>query len=75
MPTDTERMEFLETLCNRNISVGIKQIKQERMVYYNESELPIYSTDTRFILYSNGIEWSGEGNSVREAIDSVMEHI
>lgn len=70
MPTDTERMDFLESLRDRTIFVNKKS-----PAYYKPTDIHINGPD-RCILYARSldfnIEFQGYGESVRAAIDAAM---
>ena len=71
MTTDTERMEFLETLRNRAVFVN-----KRNPAYYKCTDIHI-SGPNRCVLYArnigSGVEFEGHGESVREAIDMAIE--
>ena len=71
MVTDTERMDFLETLRNRTTFVNKKN-----PAYYQSTDIHIHGPD-RCSLYARSlgsdIVFQGHGESVREAIDAAMQ--
>lgn len=72
MPTDAERMDFLETLRNRTIFLNKKN-----PVYYKSTDIHISGPDHCSIYARTevvgGIEFQGHGISVRETIDAAMK--
>jgi hypothetical protein len=72
MTTDTERMDFLETLRNRTIFVNKKN-----PAYYKRTDIHI-SGPAHCAIYArteigSSVEFEGHGESVREAIDAAMQ--
>lgn len=71
MATDTERMDFLETLRNRTIFVNKKN-----PAYYKRTDIHISGPDHCAIFarteIGSGVEFAGHGNTVRDAIDEAM---
>lgn len=70
MPTDMERLDFLETLRNRTVFVNKKN-----PAYYQPTDIHIHGPD-RCFLYArslgSNIVFQGHGESVRDAIDAAM---
>ena len=71
MNDDTKRMDFLETLRNRTIFVNKKN-----PAYYKRTDIHI-SGPAHCSIYArteigSGVEFEGQGESVREAIDAAM---
>ena len=70
MTTDTERMDFLETLRNRTVFVNKKN-----PVYYKRTDIHI-TGPVGCSIYARslgaGAEFDGHGVSVRDAIDEIM---
>ena len=70
MPTDMERLDFLETLRNRTVFVNKKN-----PAYYQPTDIHIHGPD-RCSLYARSlgsdIVFQGHGESVRDAIDAAM---
>ena len=71
MPTDAERIDFLETLRNRAIFPNKKN-----PAYYKRTDIhisgPAHCTIYARTEIGSGIEFSGHGDSVRDAIDMAM---
>lgn len=71
MATDTERMDFLETLRNRTTFVNKKN-----PAYYKRTDIHI-SGPAHCAIYARTeigcIEFEGHGESVREAIDAAIQ--
>ena len=70
MPTDTERLDFLETLRNRTVFVNKKN-----PAYYQPTDIHIHGPD-RCSLYARSlgsdIVFQGHGESVRDALDAAI---
>jgi len=70
MPTDSERIDFLETLRNRTVFVNKKN-----PAYYQPADIHIHGPD-RCSLYARSlgsdIVFQGHGESIRAAIDTAM---
>lgn len=70
MPTDIERLDFLETLRNRAVFLSKKN-----PAYYQPTDIHIYGPEL-CSLYARSlvgdIVFQGSGSSVRDAIDAAM---
>lgn len=71
MPTDTERMDFMESLLNRAIFQN-----KRNPTYYKSTDIHINGPNRCNIFVRNetgGVEYEGHGGSVRESIDDAIE--